>query len=55
MADEESDQGGVRARTSPAELRVSERKLQVPWCHLAQMWPVGGPNGPVPRQKVWTN
>jgi hypothetical protein len=51
-SDEEPVQGGVRARPAPAEHRVLAGQLQVQRRHPAQVRPVGGSHGAVPRQKV---
>lgn len=52
--DEEPIQGGVRARPAAAEHRLLEGQLQVQRRHPAQVRPLGGAHGAVPRQEVRT-
>lgn len=54
-SDEGPVQGGVRARAAAAEHRLLAGQLQVQRRHPAQVRPVGGAHGPVPRQEVRTN
>jgi AP2-like factor (euAP2 lineage) len=50
--DEEPVQGGVRARPATAEHGVLAWQLQVQRRHPAQVRPLGGAHGAVPRQEV---
>ena len=52
--DEEPVQGGVRARPATAEHGVLAGQLQVQRRHPAQVRPLGGAHGAVPRQEVRT-
>ena len=52
LIDEQSYQGRVRARASPTKHWISEREFQVSMCHFAQVWKMGGSNGPIFREKV---
>ena len=52
LIDEQSYQGRVRARASPTKHWISEREFQVSRCHFAQVWKMGGSNGPIFREKV---
>lgn len=51
-ADEELDQGGVRAHTPATEHGIREGELQVPRRYAAQVRPLGGTHGPTSWQEV---
>lgn len=52
MADEQLQQGGVRARAPAAGRRLREGQLQVPRGHPTQVRQVGGQDRPAHGQEV---
>lgn len=51
-SDEKLDQGRVRAHTPAPEHVLREGELQIPWRHAAQVWSLGGEDGPAAWQEV---